>query len=685
MAPKTIYFVLLVIAFSLVVENAEAGWKFWKKKKDDTTSTTIAPGVSGDPLAAASDPQNAGKNSGDVKPSVAGNSPAIGNNKTPSPSSTGDANSRGSTSGLPSTGTRGAIAGAANPGLAIGVANSGPNIRNNAQPQRPNPGTEVGLDISPSRPSAKPGTGGTSGQGYRDWAVDLTGAGDDTRQGPKVPSRGPALTGSGGQQPAGGVRPGSPVISPGGQPSNVNNRQSPPAVGPRPGSPSSLQPGTLPAGQSSGQGSKPVAVATPINPNPQPSGTSGGSQVSTLHVGSLKPGQSRPGSPSSGYGSPGSPTSGGSPTPGGTSSTSGKSWAEIAGNGGNGRPSSPTPAPRPGSVQPGQSLRPGQIPAGGRPTTVGGLTGQSSTTGTGPGLRNGAAASATGAGGTGAGKQTYSSNPMYSKGNGVTDEDLVKLAEALFIKDTNNANKYITLNLQKQTTGSNTADQAPQPLLTIDPRALQIPTIDKVIKIYDNYKLDSSEREYISPAQRTEESLLVDTFLSTNVMSAAMRFLADKNFIRKDYYDYKDTLRRLWFNLYSRGGDGKIGSAGFEHVFLTELKLGTEVSGLHNWIYFNAEEVAKRADYLGYIKKVDLGDKAAIVKIHAKHSNIDKPVTTMFIGTSPELEMALYTVCFLTRKDRPCPVSLGGTKFNIVTHKIRYRGNDLIGSAYPDI
>lgn len=100
---------------------------------------------------------------------------------------------------------------------------------------------------------------------------------------------------------------------------------------------------------------------------------------------------------------------------------------------------------------------------------------------------------------------------------------------------------------------------------------------------------------------------MVDTFLSTNVMSAAMRFLADKGYIKKDYYDYKDTLRTLWFNLYSRG-DGKIGSTGFEHVFLTELKLGTEVSGLHNWIYFNAEEVKKRLDYLGYIKKIDLGD-----------------------------------------------------------------------------
>lgn len=57
----------------------------------------------------------------------------------------------------------------------------------------------------------------------------------------------------------------------------------------------------------------------------------------------------------------------------------------------------------------------------------------------------------------------YSSNPTYSKGNTITDEDLEKLSEALFIKDNNNANKHITVNLQKETTSSSTTDDASQP------------------------------------------------------------------------------------------------------------------------------------------------------------------------------------------------------------------------------
>lgn len=47
--------------------------------------------------------------------------------------------------------------------------------------------------------------------------------------------------------------------------------------------------------------------------------------------------------------------------------------------------------------------------------------------------------------------------------------------------------------------------------------------------------------------------------------------------VSPDPKEQKDLLKAIWFNMYSRG-QGKIGSSGFEHIFLSELKNG-EISG----------------------------------------------------------------------------------------------------------
>lgn len=57
----------------------------------------------------------------------------------------------------------------------------------------------------------------------------------------------------------------------------------------------------------------------------------------------------------------------------------------------------------------------------------------------------------------------------------------------------------------------------------------------------------------------------------------------------------------------------------------------------------------------------------------------------MLIGASPELEMSLYTMCFLLRPNEVCPVTLGGQKVNIKTYTLKYKGEDLIGSAFSTI
>lgn len=86
----------------------------------------------------------------------------------------------------------------------------------------------------------------------------------------------------------------------------------------------------------------------------------------------------------------------------------------------------------------------------------------------------------------------------------------------------------------------------------------------------------------------------------------AMNFLAQKGSVTADPQSHREILKTIWFGLYSRGM-GKIGSSGFEHVFLSEVKNGT-VMGLHNWIYLNEAEKTGDLDYKGWSKKIDLGN-----------------------------------------------------------------------------
>ncbi|XP_034940321.1 poly(U)-specific endoribonuclease homolog [Chelonus insularis] len=265
----------------------------------------------------------------------------------------------------------------------------------------------------------------------------------------------------------------------------------------------------------------------------------------------------------------------------------------------------------------------------------------------------------------------------------VTKTDIQKLTEDLFTKDTNNAFKHITMNLQGQKMDDSTKDDAPEPLLTVKDEAYQIPTVKAVIALHDNYELDVKVKETVTPEERKEESDLLDLMLETDIMKTTMKFLADKGYIPYDEYEFKDTLKRVWFSQFKRI-DSEPGSSGFETVFLAE-KFDSEIIGLHNWIYYARQEAEKKLNYLGYIKQTSLGDKGAIVKLRSSLNDIIQPVTTIFVGTSPELEMALYTICFYTRPNYQCPIKLANNEFMIIANRVNYFGKDILVSAYPEI
>ncbi|XP_055676866.1 endoribonuclease CG2145-like [Lutzomyia longipalpis] len=268
---------------------------------------------------------------------------------------------------------------------------------------------------------------------------------------------------------------------------------------------------------------------------------------------------------------------------------------------------------------------------------------------------------------------------------GSIESEVLALSEVLFTKDSNNAARYVTPNYASRTVSYSTQDDAPNPFLEVTNEASlnAISTVSKMKLLFNNYEIDSSVNEHATAIEKNEESDFLDAVLGTAPMRAAMLFLQRKEKVTADPATHKDLLKTIWFSMYSRG-QGRIGSSGFEHVFLAEIK-NNSVIGLHNWIFLHDVEKSGHLDFKGYIRKQDLGTSGSIAKIRFSYDNINKPVNSLFVGTSPELEMALYTVCFAIFPDTDCLLSAHGQRFKIKTYTFRYRGKNVIGSAYPEI
>ncbi|XP_063591427.1 endoribonuclease CG2145-like [Penaeus indicus] len=188
-----------------------------------------------------------------------------------------------------------------------------------------------------------------------------------------------------------------------------------------------------------------------------------------------------------------------------------------------------------------------------------------------------------------------------------------------------------------------------------------------------------------------ESSLSCDSEEITDTNSRWMRRLKKASICTRYHYYHcqgfltgslKDRLDELWFTLYTR--KNILSSSGFEHVFAGEMR-GQKVLGLHNWVYFLHKEREGDINYMRWLNFIDLGDKGEIVKVAYKWMGKMKKAGSMFVGTSPELDLAVYTLCILTRPNRGCPVQMNGHKFNIQTWIQKSDGKELVGAAFPAI
>ncbi|XP_031568545.1 poly(U)-specific endoribonuclease-B-like isoform X1 [Actinia tenebrosa] len=261
--------------------------------------------------------------------------------------------------------------------------------------------------------------------------------------------------------------------------------------------------------------------------------------------------------------------------------------------------------------------------------------------------------------------------------------DIGSICQTLWNADNNSLVNGVDfqLNLQKQLRYSNRYDMASRKLfLRVNEQKLKSPTFVAFKALLDNYVRKTGITESSSSQEKSEISRFLTVIMGTKPIKALHKYLVLRRKAPTSESSFKHTLKVMWFYFYRRKAYRD--SSGFEHVFLGEIKTkkrATKTSGFHNWLQFYLEEKQNSVNYYGFFR-VKKNTAPVQVKLQLSWHNYLKPVTSFFLGTSPEFEIGLYTACFVLRPNRRCTCAVNGQTIAIqsYTYSKKY-----VGSAYP--
>ncbi|XP_064447424.1 uridylate-specific endoribonuclease isoform X2 [Mirounga angustirostris] len=275
----------------------------------------------------------------------------------------------------------------------------------------------------------------------------------------------------------------------------------------------------------------------------------------------------------------------------------------------------------------------------------------------------------------------------YSR-DAITKEELQSISEKIYRADINKAQKEdIILNSQNRISPSEArdhVDRCPEPLFTyVNEKLFSKPTYAAFISLLNNYQRATGRGEHFSAQQLAEQDAFLGEVMKTAVLKELYGFLRHQNRYSSEQ-EFVNDLKNMWFGLYSRGNEEE-DSSGFEHIFSGEIKKG-KVTGFHNWIRFYMQEKEGLVDYYSHVYDGPWDSYPDVLAMQFNWDGYYKEVGSAFIGSSPEFEFALYSLCFIARPGKVCQLSLGGYPLAIQTYpwdKSTYgNGKKYIATAY---
>lgn len=255
----------------------------------------------------------------------------------------------------------------------------------------------------------------------------------------------------------------------------------------------------------------------------------------------------------------------------------------------------------------------------------------------------------------------------------VKDEELNSLylaSKRIWNYDTNRLepNKHFIVNLDNKIQ-IKCLNLIPQPNLFkyVDENVFERETYKKFIELFKYFNLTSSTCNINLKEKDKKIDEFLDAILKTDVMIYTYKYILKKKRTScLTISDFKKELKRYWFN--SIKNDKGISPCGFEHVFIGQLlpKLKT-VSGYHNWIKYYFDEKNKEIEFNGYLYSNknpnfsrDIFKNPYFVNLRYKWRGFLKDVNGLLIGTSPEYEFAICTLCFYLGK-QDVIININGT------------------------
>ncbi|CDW59826.1 poly(U) specific endoribonuclease [Trichuris trichiura] len=276
---------------------------------------------------------------------------------------------------------------------------------------------------------------------------------------------------------------------------------------------------------------------------------------------------------------------------------------------------------------------------------------------------------------------------MAERVSAVTDEEIDELVKKMRQADINRASKEdIKLNYQNLTTMEEDIDKAPKPLFArINQSLFHSPTYAALINLHNVFNRMEEASERLDDEDRIKIETFLDAVAETDVYQLMKSFLQKKGLMPKRTPRFNKVFFKMWFKLYD-SDDAKKSSSGFEHVFLGEWKtplnasLPAIVDGMHNWVRYFLLEKTGEINYKGYIEKVD----NLLVTIKYDWGKYKKAIGSFLVGTSPEFEISLYTLCMLAKPNiGNCRFHIDGQTMYVLSFK--FRDDPAVITTYPTL